>query len=351
MPSRTVLITGANGYIGNAVCRAFVRAGWTTYGLIRSERSAISLAAEEVLPVIGNIDDISSHGVIKSKLSSELHAIISTTEDIKDYIPHYNNTIRLLRTLSESSTAGRTRPLVIFTSGCKDYGVGPHFANDAGLKPHTEESLINPPALLKNRATYSQKIFDHTDVFDPVLVRPTNVYGRSSSYYLAFFKIAAQTAATKDKPLVIPVRKDSICHALHVDDCGDAYVAIAAHHQREEVVGQAFNISSHRYETVEDIAESLINEYGIAAGVKYVDDRELAPGENPWPMAIVDFPQWTGSEKLRKVTSWKDRRLLFSEAIHVYRVAYEANDAVGHDDIARTEDKFDVFHLAVKRSA
>lgn len=39
---KTVLITGANGYIGNAVARAFVRAAggdWLVYGLIRSTSS------------------------------------------------------------------------------------------------------------------------------------------------------------------------------------------------------------------------------------------------------------------------------------------------------------------------
>lgn len=329
---RTALVTGANGYIGNAVARAFIRAGWVTYGLLRSTSGAHSLAAEEILPIIGNIDDINGHNEIKNQLPQALDAIISTTEDHSDYVRHYTAIISLLRTVGSRSVENGVRPLVIFTSGCKDYGLGPHFANDPSLSPHTEQSPINPPGFAALRAEYSQKIFEHGDLFSPVLVRPTNVHGRSSSFYGIFLRVANQ-AASDDKPLVMPTPPDSIVHSMHVDDCGDAYVAIASHPQLEEVAGQIFNISARRYETVDEVGGALVVEYGISGGLKYVDKKELDEGESPWPPGLVDFPQWTGSEKLRRITGWRDHRPLFSEAIHVYRVAYEAAQSAGHENI------------------
>lgn len=333
---RTVLITGSNGYIGNAVARAFVRAGWITYGLIRSPSGAHSLAAEEILPTIGSIDDVGGHDQIKNQLPLALDAIVSTTEDHSDYVKHYNAIVSLLRNLGSRSVENGVKPLVIFTSGCKDYGVGPHFANGPSLRPHTEESPINPPAFaaLPLRAEYSQKILEHDDLFSPVLVRPTNVHGRSSSFYGIFLSVANQAAAD-GKPLVMPVPPDSIVHSMHVDDCGDAYVAIAAHPRVEEVSGQVFNISARRYETVDEVGRALAAEYGISKGLKYVDKKELVTGENPWPPGLVDFPQWTGSEKLRSITGWRDHRPLFSETIHVYRVAYEAAQSAGHENVQK----------------
>lgn len=331
---KTVLVTGANGYIGNAVARAFVRAGWITYGLVRSPSAAHSLAAEEILPTTGSIGDVGCHDKIKSQLPLALDAIISTTEDHSDYVQHYTAIISLLRTLGSRSVENGVRPLVIFTSGCKDYGLGPHFANDPDLSPHTEESPINPPAFAALRAEYSQKIFEHDDLFSPVLVRPTNVHGRSSSFYGIFLSVANQ-AATDDKPLVMPVPPESIVHSMHVDDCGDAYVAIAAHPRPQEASGQVFNISARRYETVDEVGRALTAEYGISKGLKYVDKKDLGPGESPWPPGLVDFPQWTGSEKLRRITGWRDHRPLFSEAIHVYRVAYEAASSAGHENIEK----------------
>lgn len=341
---RTALVLGANGYIGNAVSRAFVRSGWITYGLVRSAKSSQLLASEEILPVIGSIDDRGTHGKIQDQLPSVLDAIVSTTEDHSDYIRHYENIISLLRSLSETSLAGGTKPLVIFTSGCKDYGPGPHYANDPDLAPHTEDSPIKPPTFLALRAAYSPCIFEHSDVFSPVLVRPTNVHGRSASFYGLFLEMA-QKAAVRGKPLVVPVRKDSICHSLHVDDCGDAYVAIASSHRVAEedgVTGQVFNISARRYETVEEIGLALVAEYGIEGGARYADDvaEPASPaGEvgliDPWPPYLVDFPQWTGSEKLRRVTGWSDQRPLFTEALHVYRVAYEAAKNANNENVLK----------------
>ncbi|KAJ9142973.1 NAD dependent epimerase/dehydratase [Pleurostoma richardsiae] len=333
MALKTVLVTGANGYIGNAVARSFVRAGWVTYGLIRSQGAATQLAVEEIVPVVGSIDDVESHETIKKSLPPTLDAIVSTTEDIMDYIPHYTKTIELLRTLGAASSANGVRPLVIFTSGCKDYGMGPHYDGAAGLAPHTEESELKPPAALAPRTTYAQKIFDHKDVFAPVLVRPINVYGRASSFYQFFFTVAEGVSAAR-KLLPVPVPANSVCQAMHVDDCGDAYVALASHPDRVEVEGQVFNISARRYETVDEIVKALVAEYHLP-GLKYVEPNALAPGENPWPSMLIDFPQWTGSEKIRRVTGWSDHRPLFSEALHVYRIAYEGALTMKHGNIER----------------
>lgn len=65
-------------------------------------------------------------------------------------------------------------------------------------------------------------------------VRPTNVRGRSSSYYSLFFEIGKE-AAESGEPLIMAAQPESICPSLHVDDGGDAYVAIAYHPRQIEV--------------------------------------------------------------------------------------------------------------------
>lgn len=170
-------------------------------------------------------------------------------------------------------------------------------------------------------------------------VRPTNVHGRSSSYYGIFFEVANK-AAESAKPLVMISQPDSICHSMHVDDCGDAYVAIASHPHREEVKGQTFNISARSYETVAEIGEALVSEYGIAQGLLYADASSDMADDHDWPPFLIDFPQWTSSDKLRRVTGWSDHRPLFTESIHLYRVAYEAAKAEKSQDIERTSARW-----------
>ncbi|KAL4963168.1 NAD-dependent epimerase/dehydratase family protein [Aspergillus stella-maris] len=345
---RAVLVTGANGYIGNAVARAFSRAGWLTYGLIRSESASITLETDEIIPVIGQIDDFSSHNSILAQLPPSIDTIVSTTENLEDYTTHHQNTVHLLRTISLASQKNNngTKPLVIISSGCKDYGVGPHYHGDDGLAPHTEESPLNPPPILASRTRMSLDTLKHTDAFLPVLVRPTNVFGRSASYYRGFFDIADK-AVQDNEALTIPahVPGSSICHALHVDDCGDAYVSLASHTKREEVAGEIFNISSHSYETVDQIANALVSEYGITKGVKYITSDEAKESEwkSPWMPALIDFPQWTGSDRIRAVTGWKDVRPLFSEAVRVYRLSYEAAAAQGHENVKKMLERERLF--------
>lgn len=38
---------------------------------------------------------------------------------------------------------------------------------------------------------------------------------------------------------------------------------------------------------------------------------------------VMGFSQWVGSEKIRKLTGWTDKRRLFSEEIGVYRRSFE----------------------------
>jgi nucleoside-diphosphate-sugar epimerase len=337
MKPKTVLVTGANGYIGKAVACAFVRAGRITFGLIRSPKYSESLASEEITPVIGTIDDVASHNIIKAALPSTIDVIVSTTENTADYVPHFQNIVTLLRTLSIKSTANGNRPLVIFTAGSKDYGVGPHVADEHGLAPHHENSNLNPPSFAIPRVQNAPKIFDNSDVFTAVLVRPTNVYGRASSYYSACFRAGLKAASAKDpqqQVLVAPAQPNWICHALHVDDCGEAYVAIASA-PRERVEGEVFNISSKQFETAEKLLTAIVAEYGIGGGVKYVDLKAAEPGMDLSLALVVGFPQWTSSQKLRSVTGWTDRRLPFSDAFHTYRLAYEAAAGLGDENVEK----------------
>lgn len=50
----------------------------------------------------------------------------------------------------------------------------------------------------------------------------------------------------------------TILHAMHVDDCGYAYVALAEHPERNVVADQCYNISSDRYETLDEIVKASV---------------------------------------------------------------------------------------------
>jgi hypothetical protein len=98
------------------------------------------------------------------------------------------------------------------------------------------------------------------------------------------------------------------------------------------VKNQSYNISSHRYETLDEIARALVAEYSITAGVKYLQGTYKegdSPDRNP-ARFLLEFNQWTGSEKLRRDTGWIDKRIIFSEGLGQYRGAYGVFAEMGY---------------------
>lgn len=323
MPRNTVFVTGANGFIGSAVARTFSQRGWTTYGLIRSERSALDLMRDEVIPIVGTADEAST---FIPDLPA-IDVIITCDEDIANYVSHHQRRLAMIKLLCKHSRAQKAdaKPLVIFSSGCKDYGTtAMHGA--AGLAPHTEMSPLLPPALLRPRTEAAvEMLTQHVEDFDCVVTRPTTLFGRSGSYYSHFFTLGERAKDEFGGVLELPASPDAILHGTHIDDVAAAYFALA-NAPRRLVAGQSYNISGHRYETLSEIVPAIEKSHGIT--IKYRERR--AHDEKIFGLyilALFAFPQWVGSDKLRSELGWSDAKPLFHEEYELYRKAYDAAKA------------------------
>ncbi len=315
MNKKTVLVTGANGYIGNAVAKAFIRAGWKTYGLIRKENDKLDLAKNEIFPIIGTPEDISFLDQINDVV---FDVVVSNTEDWHNPKAHLDKVEIMLYTIAQRSSEAGVRPLIMFTSGCKDYGKMKEVHGDNNLLAHTEESPIDPPPALVSRANLGIKLLkDETANFDSIVLRPTIVYGNSSSHYGTLFELAASSGST----LTLIANPNAIMHSLHVDDCAEAYVKLAEHPKREEVAQQAFNISNAKYETAQQIGEALAKSYHLE--LKF-EEPESDMMLDLSVHSLANFSQWVDSSKIRNVTGWSEKRIPFIDGIEQYRMAYEA---------------------------
>lgn len=323
---KTALVTGANGYIGEAVARAFQRAGFKTLGLVRTPQSAIVLEKHSIIPITGSAakyEDVLA--AVRTHITA-IDVIASTTEDKRNYVQHFTDTMVLFRALAKMSNEQGVRPLVLITSGCKDYGPG-EVDGSHNLVAHTEEAPLNPPPFLKNRTTYSLQALQE-DSFDVVVLRPTNVHGGSSSHFGEFFELAAD--AKKDgRPLHFDSDPRTIVHSMNVNDCGDAYVALANHPNRSDVAGQCFNISAgKRYETLREVGHALVRLYQIPQGLQFgASERGVLEPSN----MLTNFSQYVSSEKIRSLTGWTDESPMFAQDIRRYRLEYlDAKQGGGH---------------------
>lgn len=312
---KKVLVTGANGYIGNAVAKAFSRAGWQTFGLLRRAEDAADLARHEIFPLIGTPGD---RAFLRQADAAAFDVIVSNTEDWNDVAGHLVQVGAMLDELGQRSLAAGVRPLVLFTSGCKDYGPMVHKHGDAGLAPHTESSPMNVPAPLSARERFGSALLARENApWDAIVLRPTIVYGYASSHYGPLFELAAASEGT----LRLIADPQAIMHSLHVDDCAEAYVQLAEHPDRQQVANQAYNISNAHYETAREIGTALAASYGLAL--------EFTPPTGDVDFASVhglaNFWQWVGSDKLRDAIGWQARRPTFVDGLAQYRLAWEAH--------------------------
>ena len=310
---KTVLVTGANGYIGNAVAKSFSRAGWRTFGLVRRHEDGADLARNEIHPVVGSPEDLS---FLDQAGGAAFDVVVSNTEDPRNAAAHMAKVHAMLNEVARRSHQAGVRPLVMFSSGCKDYGRMAEKHGQPGLAPHTESSPLNPPAPLIPRTNLGVALLPGSDSYDATVLRPTIVYGRSSSHYGPLFDLASRS----DTVLQIHGDPDAVMHSLHVDDGADAYVALAQHPKREEVARQAFNISNTAYETAQEVGGALAKSYGLT--VEFASPPQDLPMQSVH--ALANFWQWVSSDKLRALTGWSERRPAFVEGIEEYRLAYEA---------------------------
>ncbi|KAI2605583.1 NAD(P)-binding protein [Hypoxylon sp. NC1633] len=331
---KTAFVTGANGYVGSAVCRVFVRAGWRVFGLVRRAESANVLRGEEVIPIIGSISKDATFLQDLYTHTKTIDIAVSCTEQIP-FGEHFEAVITLLRKLAETSNQNGVRPLVLTSSGCKDYGTT-GFHGSLGLAPHTEDSPLHPKLMLQERTYRTLDIFEHADLFDATLIRPTPVFGYDSSYYGFAFELAAHAAATKEGALKLPYDFNTIIHSCHIDDCAEAYLALAAHPDRAAVSGQCFNISAHKYDTLGSLAKALEAEYDLRGGVvpgSFIEETV------PFLELVLGYSQWVDSTKIRQLTGWTDKRMLLSENMHAYRMAYEEAARRGHEGVLRVKER------------
>ncbi|KAI6081372.1 NAD(P)-binding protein [Hypoxylon rubiginosum] len=332
---KTAFVTGANGYIGFAVCRAFVRAGYRVFGLVRRLESATNLVAEEIIPIIGSISKDATFLDDLSKYTKTVDVIVSCTEQIP-FEEHFEGILSFVQKLATTSNQNGVKPLVLASSGCKDYGTTDvHGA--PGLAPHTEESPLQPTMEILHGRTYrSLELLEYTSLFDAAVIRPTPLFGYDSSYYGFAFEEAAAAAKTPESALKLHLDFNTILHGCHVDDCAEAYLALAQHPDRGAVAGECFNISGYRYETLADLAKALAAEYGLRGGVvpASAGDRAL-----PFADLALGYSQWVDSSKIRRLTGWTDKRMLLAENLHVYRVAYEEAARKGHEGVLRVKER------------
>ncbi|HEX4047231.1 MAG TPA: NAD-dependent epimerase/dehydratase family protein, partial [Elusimicrobiota bacterium] len=163
-------VTGATGYVGGAVARAFRRRGHRVAGLTRSAEKGRALAALEIEPAAGDMQDPASYAKAARAADVLVHCAA-------EYSAHYEALDR--RTLDSflALTEGSRTRTIVYTSGVWQYGA-------TGDEPVDETAAYEGRPLAPWRSEHERMVLKAGGL----VIQPGCVYGLSGGLTGAWFE-------------------------------------------------------------------------------------------------------------------------------------------------------------------
>jgi nucleoside-diphosphate-sugar epimerase len=297
-----VFVTGATGYIGFAVASAFAAKGHHVVGLARSAEKAKLLAAAEIQPVIGNMNDPSSYTDAARSCELFIHCAAEMSEEF-----HMLDR----KTANHFMDIARTSPSkhsLIYTSGVWLYGQ----TKGACV---TERSALNPARLVLPRQETEKLVLNaNNEQLSTMIIRPGCVYGKSGSLTASWFESAVQHGKTQ-------IVGDGHFHwsMVHIEDLADLYVRVGESYLH----GEIFNATDGSRLTVLDCAKAVNRVVNGNEAVDIIALEQAAKTMGDFAECLT-LDQHVDSSKANRLLNWQPRHRRFIDGVSRYFDAWKA---------------------------
>jgi nucleoside-diphosphate-sugar epimerase len=296
-----VFVTGASGFIGSAVAAAFARAGHEVRGLVRTAGKAASLAAREIEPVVGSMEDPKTYAAAAAASSVLVHCAA-------EYSPRYMELDKkTIASLVEAARSSKLPRVLVYTSGVWVYG-------DTGDGRADETTALNPPALVRSRPEHERIVLGASGGdLRTIVIRPGCVYGGSGSLTAEWFESAEQSGAAR-----IVGDGNQRWAMIHLDDLADLYLRAA----ESRLGGEVLNATDRSRFTVLECARAASRAAG--AGGKVASTSVAEASKSAGPMAeCLAMNQHVDSSKAARELGWQPRHAGFVDGVERYFRAWK----------------------------
>jgi len=293
----TVLVTGADGFVGRWLVRALLAAGHPVVGttLPGSRPPRVSGAGEVRWIPLDLTDPVSVHRVAAEPVDAVAHlaAAASGGDALKDpgraWEVNAAGTARLLAELGRRRAAGDADPLVLVVSTGEVYGAGGHrpFVETDPVRPRSPYAASKAGAELAARETAERT------ALRVVIARafPHTGPGQDERFVVPAFTRRLMLARRLRSRVVKVGNLDVTRDILDVRDVAAAYVALLA----GGAGGETYNVATGQGVMLSDLFDRIAAIVGVAA----------IPEADPELVRPADLPYLVGDgARLRAATGW-----------------------------------------------
>jgi nucleoside-diphosphate-sugar epimerase len=265
-----VFMTGATGYVGNAVAKVLRERGHDVAALTRPESEAGDLRDRGVSLVAGDLETLPSLAETMSNYDAIVHAAAAK----KDQPKHDRTAVDVFTS---------TNVFTLYTSGVWVLG-------KTGEKTADEDTPVNPLPLVAWRPPHEQKVLE---TGRGAVLRPGCVYGGRQALLGSFFAAAEQNGK-------ISIVGDGNNHWCLVDlhDLADCYARIV-----EQRATGVFHAMDDTRATLNEMAKAVAPD----SPIEHVPLETVRGAYGPFADALA-IDQRVSSEKTRKALGWTPTR-------------------------------------------
>jgi nucleoside-diphosphate-sugar epimerase len=283
-----LFMTGATGYIGQAVARKAISLGHQVTALVRQDSSAAAsaLARLGVKLHSGDLREPQSFSAMAGAADGVVHT--ASTNDTTAAAADEAAAVAMLMQLHPGAA-------FVYTSGIWVYG------NTEG-KLATEASALNPTPLIAWRPSVEQRVqaLAASRSIAAVILRPAMVHGYGGGVFGMLAGMARQAGSVK-------IIGDGRNHwpAVHVDDLATAYLSAVgrAANGDGQVTGQIFNVVTEEAVAVAEMGEAIRASVGVDRVEPWpLDDARQSLG--PFADALA-LDQAVSGQHARRVLAWE----------------------------------------------
>jgi nucleoside-diphosphate-sugar epimerase len=294
-----VFLTGATGYLGSHIARAFRRAGHDVSGLVRNKAKFPALEEAEIRPVLGTLQEPSSYLLVAEKCELLVHAAVDYQADS---FALDRQTVEAL--LSTGQTGPKPKTL-LYTSGTWVYG-------NTGSRKADETAPLTPAVRVVRRPEIEALALGSRAIRG-LVARPGCAYGGPGGMTGEWFASGEKSALS----LVGDGRNRWAI--VHVDDIADGYVRMG----ESGLSGEIFNFVDGSRATVQDMASAAARAAGYTGKIEWIPVAQAAKTLGTFAECLA-LDQHVEATKAARLLGWKVKHPGFLEDADVYFKSWKA---------------------------